>query len=178
MFVWQNGNHMFTTSVVALLVVEFYMKGMLSPISQFRTSNGLFIQGKYRPVIMSIINIATSIVLAKKIGIAGVILGTIISRLSTQIWYDPWLIFRKVFGRSVVGYYVTYTGYAVITALSCWLSSTLLSAVCPQGGILQVLVGMAICVIVPNCLVVSVFGKSAYFKETIQLIQNILKRKL
>lgn len=178
MFVWQNGNHMFTTSVVALLVVEFYMKGMLSPISQFRTSNGLFIQGKYRPVIMSIINIATSIVLAKKIGIAGVILGTIISRLSTQIWYDPWLIFRKVFGRSVAGYYVTYIGYAVITALSCWLSSTLLSAVCPQGGILQVLVGMAICVIVPNCLVVSVFGKSAYFKETIQLIQNILKRKL
>ena len=178
MFVWQNGNHMFATPVVALLVIEFYMKGMLSPISQFRTSNGLFVQGKYRPAIMAAINIATSIILARRMGIAGIILGTIISRISTQMWYDPWLIFKNVFKKSVIYYFGTYIGYATVTVLSCWLSGTLLAVLCPHDGILKVLTGMLICVIVPNCFVIGVFGKSIYFCETVTLIRNIVKRKL
>lgn len=178
MFVWQKGNYMFAPSVVALLVVEFYMKGMLSPVSQFRTSNGLFVQGKYRPVIMAGINILTSIALARRIGVAGIILGTIISRVSTQMWYDPWLIYRNVFKKNVLCYFRTYIGYAAITVLSCWLTSTILSFLCPDEGMLKVLVGMVICLIVPNCFVISVFRKNPYFVETFSLIKNIALKKL
>ena len=178
MFVWQKGNHMFTTSVVTLLVIEFYMKGMLSPISQFRTSNGLFVQGKYRPVIMALINIVTSVILANEIGIAGIILGTILSRIVTQMWYDPWLIYKNVFRKNVFYYFRTYIAYAAVTVLSCWLSGTILSFVCPAEGIAKVLVGAVICLFVPNCLVISVFWKNTYFIESINLVRNIVRRKM
>ena len=178
MIVWQHGKHLFAPIVVACLVTEFYIRGMLSPITQFRTSNGLFIQGKYRPVIMAVINIFVSIVLAKLIGMAGIILGTIISRASTQLWYDPWLIYKNVFKRPVKTYFCTYIFYGAITVGCCCLSSALLNLIYPTNDILKVLIGVVISVVVPNSVIVILYFKNPLFKETLKIIKRIIKRKL
>ena len=177
MHVWQNGRHMFSGYIVALIVIELYIRGMLSPVTQFRTSNGLFVQGKYRPVIMAVINLVTSIVLAKWIGIAGIFLGTIISRATTQLWYDPWLIYKRVFGISVFEYFKTYCAYALVTVACCASTGMLLNAICPQAGVLKLLVGMALCVVIPNAAVILLFRKTKAYAATIKVIKGVLKRK-
>lgn len=178
MYVWQNGQHMFSGYIVALLVIEFYIRGMLSPVTQFRTSNGLFVQGKYRPVIMAIINIVTSIVLAKWIGIAGIFLGTIISRATTQLWYDPWLIYKKVFSVNVLHYFKTYFIYAFVTVICCALTSTLLNVVCAQEGIIKILVGIVLCIVIPNVAIIALFHKTEVFAATINIMRNIVSGML
>ncbi len=178
MYIWQNGQHMFAGYIVALLVIEFYIRGMLSPVTQFRTSNGLFVQGKYRPVIMAVINLVTSIVLAKWIGIAGIFLGTIISRATTQLWYDPWLIYKKVFQISVWKYFKIYFGYGFATVISCVLTSTLLNMVCQNEGIIKLFVGALLCLIIPNGVIIVVFHKTEVFTATIKIAKNILKKRL
>ena len=177
MAVWQSGRYMFDKYVVALLVIEFYIRGMLSPVSQFRTSNGLFVQGKYRPVIMAVINIATSIMLAKWIGIAGIFLGTIISRATTQLWYDPWLVYKKVFHENVWEYFKTYCIYGFVTSVCCFLTSTLLNVVCPQEGIVKLLVGAMLCIIIPNMSIIGLFHKTESFMATISIVKGILKKR-
>lgn len=177
MHVWQSGRHMFGTHVVALMVIELYIRGMLSPVTQFRTSNGLFVQGKYRPVIMAVINLVTSIIFAKCMGVAGIFLGTVVSRVTTQLWYDPWLIYRRVFGVSVFEYFKTYGAYGLVTVACCALTSTLLGVVCPQEGIVKLLVGAALSVVIPNAVVIVLFRKTKVYASTISAIKGVLKRR-
>lgn len=178
MLVWQGKELLFSESIVALLIIDFWMKGMLSPISQFRTSNGLFVQGKYRPLIMAIINLIVSIFLVKRMGIAGVILGRIIARLVTQLWYDPYLIYKLVFKQSVFKYYWKYLLYGGVTVGCCYLSQNLLSLVSVPNMIFNVMIGAIISLIIPNCIVAILFFKTTEFKEVVELFINIVRRRV
>ena len=177
MYVWQSGKYIFSELIVAFLVIEFFLRGMLSPVTQFRTSNGLFVQGRYRPVIMAVINIVTSILFAKWIGIAGIFLGTIVSRLTTQFWYDPLLIYKRVFNTSVRKYFVTYFIYAIVTVACCLSASTLLNLICPEEGLVKLLVGIALCAVIPNVAVIGCFHRTEAFKGTLKTIKKVLKRE-
>lgn len=172
--VWQGGKYLLGDYVVALMVIEFYIKGLLSPVTQFRTSNGLFVQGRYRPLIMSIINIFVSIVLAHRLGIAGIILGTVISRAVTQLWYDPWLIYKKVFNKSVNDYFRIYSQYLLVTVACCLITSQLLNLLCPQEGVMKILVGLALCILIPNTTIVFLYHNNELFRRIGSLIKKML----
>ena len=178
MYIWQGQENSFTLFVVALLVADFYVKGVLSPVTQFRTSNGLFVQGKYRPVIMAVLNVGISIWLANYIGIAGIILGTLISRALTQLWYDPWLIYRRVFKKNVAEYFAVYLMYGAVTVGCCALSQFLLNLIYPQNNILQIVIGLGISLIVPNAVVVLLFHRTAAFKAIMEIVKKTIKRKV
>ncbi len=178
MKLWQGEELLFGTVTVIVLVLDFYIKGMLSPITQFRTANGLFVQGKYRPVIMAIINLVVSVVLAKQIGITGIILGTIISRATTQLWYDPWLVFKNVFSKNVLKFYAEYIMQVVLLITACALSSWILSVVCPVTSILSLIVGGIASVVISNVLFVIVYGRTDAFKAVLALLKKIIKKEL
>ncbi|MBQ6430737.1 MAG: hypothetical protein IJJ99_02515 [Oscillospiraceae bacterium] len=178
MLVWQGEEYLFSGAMVALLITDFWMKGMLSPISQFRTSNGLFTQGKYRPLIMAIINIAVSIFLVKLIGITGVIIGTIVSRLTTQLWYDPYLIYKRVFRKSVLGYYLKYVVYIAVTVGCCLLSSFLLNCLPIENLYLKVLIGFGFALVIPNAAIVLLYFRTTEFRGIVKLVSNVIKRKV
>lgn len=178
MYIWQGQENSFTLFVVALLVADFYVKGVLSPVTQFRTSNGLFVQGKYRPVIMAVLNVGISIWLANYIGIAGIILGTLISRALTQLWYDPWLIYRRVFKKNVAEYFAVYLMYGAVTVGCCALSQFLLQLIYPQNNIWQIVIGLGISLIVPNAVVVLLFHRTAAFKAIMEIVKKTIKRKV
>ena len=57
----------------------------------------LFVKDKIRPLIEAGINLVVSIIAVQKIGLAGVFLGTIISRVCTTMWREPYLVFKYIF---------------------------------------------------------------------------------
>ena len=175
---WQGEALTFGLITVAFIVFDFYIKGMMSPVSQFRTSNGLFVQGKYRPLIMAVINIILSIAFVLWMGFPGVILGTVLSRISTQVWYDSWLIYREVFKKKVCTYYIRYIVELGITIISCLLSSYLLELIYPAASIIKIIFGLLFSFIVSNAFVVVAYGKTDEFKYIIQTFIRILKRKI
>lgn len=175
MIMWQGKEFLFDSVVVAFLIIEFYMKGMLSPVSQFRTSNGLFVQGKYRPIIMAVINIFLSIIFANKIGIAGVILGTIVARVSTQLWYDAWLIYKEIFKCSALEYYKKYIKQGMITALSCMISRNIVLNIYETNNIIQLILGLLVSIIISNCFVITCSYKEPEFKELVNIFLRVIK---
>lgn len=175
---WLGEDYLLSNIVVAAIVVEFYIRGMLSPISQFRTSNGLFVQGKYRPVIMAVLNICISIVLAKQIGLVGVILGTIISRALTQLWFDPLIIYKYVFKQSVLPFYAEYLRCLFITFTSCVLSYWCYNLVTTDTLVVNFLLASTIAFLIPNVIIYILFHRSDNFLQVCQLLKNIIKRKI
>lgn len=164
--------------VIIVLVIDYYMKGMMSPISSYRTSNGLFVQGKYRPLIMAITNVFLSLLLMHWMGLIGVFLATIISRALTQVWFDPYIIYKYLFHRKVTEYLLQYLFWMGFTAvMGCvtyfiaeWLSvSSLLATIFIRGGI---------CLFLPNAVLILVFHRIPEFKQTVAVGRHLLSKAL
>ena len=77
-------------SVVVLLVMDLYIHFVHSVNVDFINAGGLFREDRDNEIIAAVLNITLSILGAKTIGLAGVLLGTVVS----QMWF--W------FGRSYV----------------------------------------------------------------------------
>lgn len=69
---WLGQEYLFEFNVVIILVIAFYIKGMRRAVLTFRDATGNFYYDRYKPIFEAIINLIVSIILARKIGVAGV----------------------------------------------------------------------------------------------------------
>lgn len=92
---------------------RFFLYILLQAVAAFRTANGLFVKGQYRPLITAILNIIFSVLLIQKYGIFGTIFATVVCRIVTQ-WYDPYLLYKHVFHKKFLCFYRIYWGYLTI----------------------------------------------------------------
>lgn len=171
---WVGKSFLMEIPIVVILVLNFYLTGMMSPITSFRTANGLFMQGRYRPLIMAIINIVVSIMLVKSMGIIGVFLGTIIARASTLLWYDPWLIYKKVFHKSSKRYFMKYIMYLFITVIGCAIVYGVGKLVSIDNLILILLWNIVLSIIVVVFIVVLLFRKTPEFAYVQTIIRKVI----
>lgn len=170
--------YVFSLAIVFTLVADLYVKGMMNPVSSFRTSHGLFVQGKYRPLIMAILNLVISIVLLKTIGLIGVFLGTIISRVLTQVWFDPYIVYKYVFKKSAVVYFVKFLGWLAISVFIGAVTLLVAQMIPVQSLVLTIIIRMILCLVIPNVLVIAIFFKTEEFKKTIEILKHLLGKIL
>ena len=173
---WLGKNYLINIVVVAVLVLNFYITGMLSPITSFRTANGLFMQGRYRPLIMAIINIVVSIVLVNIIGLVGVFIGTIVARTFTQLWYDPYLIYKKAFGKSPKIYFLKYILYIAITIIGCAIIYGTSKWMNIQNTIILLLFNIILSIVVVTLMIILIFRNTSEYLYVKDLIKKILMK--
>ena len=94
-YLWIGNKYTTDYLLVILLLINFYITTMRQPIVMFKDAFGLFYYDRNRTLITACVNIPLSLVLAMKLGMIGVVLGTTISMLSITSWYEPWVLFRK-----------------------------------------------------------------------------------
>jgi O-antigen/teichoic acid export membrane protein len=103
--VWLGNKYLLSNFTLLAILINFYLGIILLPIWVYREATGLYQQTKYIMVLTAIINLFLSILMAKKIGIAGVLLSSAIARLVTYFWYEPVLLFKKYFNQSSLVYF-------------------------------------------------------------------------
>ena len=133
-------DYVLSAEAVLVLVLNYYIYGMMNPVWTFRNTMGLFAHGKYRPLVSAVINIVVSIVLAKLIGPVGVLLGTTITRISTNLWYDPYIVYKHGLRTSPLPFYGLWIKYLAITAASCGASLWIIRNLLPAPTSIPVLV--------------------------------------
>ena len=121
--------YLLSYDVVLALAMNLFITSMHIPVNIFREANGVFEKGKYRPVATAIINLVVSIIAAPKMGVIGVILGTVIARALTQMWYDPKLIYNHIFKMSVRPYYITYLKYVLVVFVNGCIGIALINQI-------------------------------------------------
>lgn len=80
--------------VVLLIVLDFHLHGMRQVILRFRDGMGLYWYDRYKPIAEVLLNLVISVALVGRLGIAGVVAGTIVSTLLTNFWVEPLVFFR------------------------------------------------------------------------------------
>lgn len=103
---WIGEQYLLSDLILVILVLNFSTNFLQTVVQIYKEASGVFVEGRYRAVATAVLNLVISILLTREIGLAGVFLGSIISRLVTTGWYDPWLLCRRAFGKSPAGYYL------------------------------------------------------------------------
>ena len=104
--IWLGKDYLIDNINLYIYAITFYFTGILYPIWEFRETVGLFKQTKYIMYIAGGINLLLSIVWGNKYGLQGILLATVIARLCTNLWYEPYKLFSIYFKDSVWKYYV------------------------------------------------------------------------
>lgn len=174
---WLGEQYVFNKYIVFAIILNFFTTGMQNASTTFRDTTGLFKKGKYRPIIAAVINIVVSIILAREIGIAGVFLGTVISRLCTYFWYDPYVIFKFVFHKPVKAYFFRYTWFGLLVFVSALISDFIGSIIYDNNMLINIVMRGIICLIVPNAIFLIIFRKCDEFGYLWSIVTPIAKKR-
>lgn len=165
---WLGTEYHLDNNVIIIAVFNCYLSGMLQPIEIYTYADGLFSYYRWKPWMEAAINLAVSVLLAKYWGLAGVFMGTTISKVSASLWFDAYILYRYSFHVRFSEYwkrFVWYLGVAVLTAaVSYWTTSKI-----------NVFVGKAI---ISLGLVVVVWLCSFCRTEEFVFYKRLLLRKL
>lgn len=103
-------------TVVALILAGFLVNGMRRITVTFREAQALYWHDRFKPIVESVLNLGISVVLAIKIGMAGVFIGTFVSLMLTSFWVEPYVLFKYAFGIRLREYFKRYAYYFVVAA--------------------------------------------------------------
>ena len=113
-----GSEYLLDDTVVIIIVINFATNFMQNVVRIYRDASGLFVRGKYRAVLAAVMNLIISIILVKKIGLAGVFLGSIISRMVTTWWFDAWILYKYGFHTSSWPFFRNFLATMLLTVLS------------------------------------------------------------
>ena len=145
--------------IVLMLVLNFLTSGLLENVIMHKDACGLFWQGRFRPVFSTALNIGLSIWWVTPLGLVGVILAQVASRLLTTWWFDPWMVHHYALKASVKGYALQTGLVMLLTAGLCAALKALSLWLFPTASLGGLLVMMAICAVLPNALFFLVFRR-------------------
>ena len=174
--VWLGADYTVSTITAFAIAFNMYLFLTILPFQTFRDANGLFVQGKYRPVIMSIINIGLSLALVRPCGMFGVLVATPISRLVTQTWFDPYVVYKYVFKKSPKPYYKEFLIHSLITLVTGALIWGILEFAHVGGGLIRLVSGMILCCTVPLIVYYLLFRKDQQFIQLVEYFKRMAKR--
>jgi hypothetical protein len=154
---------------------------MQSAAASYRDTTGLFRVGQYRPLISALLNLIISLLLARPLGIAGVLLGTVISRAMVFFWFDPYVIFKHIFQQSLNSYFKKYAIYAAVIIILSYTSSLVLPAISTGWLPADFIVYSSISGLYAICLIALLFHRNpeyVYLYDTsLRLIQSKIRKR-
>ena len=131
--VWlHNPDYLLSAACAVAISLNFFVAGYMTTLFTFRSSLGLFSQGWFRPIVVSVLNIGLSVLLAflwrdatflgtGDWGLFGVLIATTLSRLLVNVWYDPIIIHRYGFGVSARPFFLRLLRMVGEVAVLCGL---------------------------------------------------------
>lgn len=106
--IWAGEHFVLGLPISIAIAINFFVAGYMNTLWVFRSTIGLFKQGKFRPILVAILNIILSIFLGKLWGVFGVLFATFLSRAAISLWYDPLILHRYGFEVSCKPFFARY----------------------------------------------------------------------
>lgn len=173
---WVGEQYLLDNYVAFAIGLNLYVLGMQNVVTSFRNAYGLFVQGKYRPVIMTIVNIILSIWWAQLIGILGVILATAFSRIFIVGIYDPIVLFKYGLKNRPKKYFITYVKYFIVFVVLSAISLYIVSLINIGNIGIWIIMG-CILVIVINIILAILFYNDENFIFYKNKLKSIIEKK-
>lgn len=171
---WIGDSYLIDEYTVFIICLNMYISAMLYPPTQYRQTMGVFVQGKYRPIISAVINIGISIYLGMYYGLPGILWGTAITRLSTNSWFDPFIVFKKM-GLNPWIYYMDYI-FKIIVMMAVGAIFYLLSTLVVIDNFLTWIIAAVILVVGINGIYIVIYHNTKEYEYLRDIVVSIIQK--
>ncbi len=158
---WLGVEYLLPAPAVFLVVVNFYMYCMRMPVNNTKEAMGLFWNDRYKPILETLVNLGSSILLGRIMGITGILLGTFISTVTIPFVVEPYILYRYGLKRKPYQYYLHYFGYLAVTLLAGGITAALTKLT--PSGLAGFILKMMLCAAAPNLIYLLIYGKTREF---------------
>lgn len=172
--IWIGSKYILEPITVILIAFSFFFTGTRMACTIVRNASGLYDEDKWVPIMQSIINLIVSIILAKFIGLPGIILGTICSSILPN-FYRIYILYKQVFKEKyseyLIKYYIPYImSFMLITGVAYIIGNII-----KISGILGFITVLLITLVIYTVTVYIIFRKYEemnYLKDIANNIKN------
>ena len=170
--IWAGERFVLGLPISIAIAINFFVAGYMNTLWVFRSTIGLFKQGKFRPILVAILNIILSIFLGKLWGVFGVLFATFLSRAAISLWYDPLILHRYGFEVSCKPFFACYFRRVLLLATILIVMLTIRYVVLSSATtVLRFAVMTMFTAIVPNAIFWLAYHRCeeyAYFRSIVK----------
>ncbi len=180
MKVWAGADNVFGIWIVVSLVFLFYATECRSVVGMYKDAMGMWRQDMFKPLVISLVNLAGTLLSLKFWRLEGVILSTALSYIIVGIPWETKVLYKEYFHIGKSQYYLKQLYYFAISAISvigCYFICTSFTL----SSVAQIAVNFAICLVVPNLIFALAYFKLPEFNllknNVIHIFEKIFRRK-
>lgn len=103
--------------IVLLISINAFIQYSRNTVLLFKDASGNFYHDRFKPLIEGVVNLSLSIILVLKLGVAGVIIASIISTLTICHTIEPFVLYKHLFEEKVKKYYIINFGLIILFSI-------------------------------------------------------------
>lgn len=175
---WAGKKWLVDTVTAVMFVLYFYLDSGRYMVMMYNTAAGIWWEGRYVPLISSVVNLTINLILVRFIGLKGILLSTIIALVFIDIPFRCRVLFKYYF--DFANAWKTYIGKQVINFVFMTVVGAITYKVCMifSGYTILTLLGRGcICIVLPNILLFLGYRKSKDFDGAMDMLKKVLRRR-
>ena len=176
---WAGKSYILVSRIVLVIVINYFIDQLRQTNITFISAYGLFVPNGKKSVIEAIVNFVLSITLLRifNLGITGVLLGTVITNMILNSWWEPLLLFRKGFNMPkefLRFYFQFYLGNSFIMIMLIAVNSFVikyLDKILSLPSLLTAILNSVFMVVLMTIMVVALYWKNSTFKSLMRMFK-------
>lgn len=162
-------------AISAIMAANFFAYGVTYVIRTYKQTMGLFKYGRFLQLVTAAINVILSVALGRVWGLFGILLATLIARMCTHLWYNPYVVFKYGFQKKAWEYVKQYIKYLAILAVAIGLCDWAIRYL--QGPlIVMVVVKILLCSLITNVVFWITLARTQEFSKAYSYFRIIMKK--
>lgn len=163
MVLWMGKEYLLPMNTVVLFVLSFYIKYIRKVVLTYKDAAGMWRPDRYKPVCEGIVNLVLNLILVKRMGVNGIVTGTVIAMGMIGLPWEAVVLFKGYFKRSAGEYFIKIIKMMAVSAMICGSTFWLCSLI-PFNIYARFILKLMICLAVPNILFVICFHRTKNFE--------------
>lgn len=175
---WAPTGYLLPFDTTLLIAINFYLFGMRRTNVMYVDAAGLFWPLRFKSIVEALVNLAASFYFLVVLdwGINGVLMGTVVSTLTTNFWWEPLVVFRDHFKRQMKGYFLRYGCYTLL-AVAAYLGARWLCGFVPGSGWSAFVGKGVVCTASIQLIFIAALGRTEEARDLFAKLRRLLLRR-
>ncbi|MBE6117208.1 MAG: hypothetical protein E7188_01505 [Erysipelotrichaceae bacterium] len=172
---WVGQELMYPLYIAALFVLYFFTAASRKLINTYKNALGMWLEDKWKSIVACVFNLVFNIIMIQVIGIAGVVLSTILSYALIEIPWEVHVLYRNYFRSGESRYYRSVLKNLAETALVSAAAYLIINGMI-SAGMTNIIVLFAAGMLAVGLMLVVLHFREPEFKRIMERIVSTIHR--
>lgn len=170
-YLWLGEKMLLDNITMILYFVSLYFAGMTFIPYNFKVAAGRFNEDKWVAFAQAITNLLVSIIAINLVGLPGIFIGTIVSRMIVVV-IRPYIVFKYVLCTSSRRYFIRLILRSLLAFSICILMWAIKSYIWGEKTIVRFVLLCISTLLIPNLIFIVLYGRSEAFQDILSRIRK------